>query len=357
MAGTAPLSLSGLEDDDLADVLAQLARFDDDLRGARVLVTGATGWFGTWLLDALVALDRTRRLGLRIVAASRDPQAFAARHPALHRAPQIEWITADVRRLFTVEGRITHVIHAATDASARLNADDPDRMYDTIVSGTRHVLDVAARASAARLLFVGSGAVYGVQPAGVSAFSEDHVVAPALRDTGNAYAEGKRAAERLILAWQQAGHGTASIARCFAFTGPHMPFDAHFAIGNFVRDALEREALVVRGDGRPLRSYLYMGDLVVWLLTILLAGRAGRAYNVGSDDAVSIATLAQRCVASTGRAVDVVVEGRPGDARDYVPVIDRARDELGLAVRVPLDAAIDRTVAWRRRTVMPEAVS
>ena len=348
-------SLSGLDPRDLADVLAHTTRLRSQLGGARIVVTGATGWFGTWLLDALVAIDRAARLDLRIVAVSRHPEAFAARHPRLHAAPVIEWLRADVRDpLLDVAGPVTHVIHGATEASAALNAGDPQRMFDTIVDGTRHVLRIAARHDRARVLLIGSGAVYGAQPSDVERLREDHPLASNPLDVANAYAEGKRAAEHLAAIRHAVDGLHVAIARCFAFAGPHMPFDTHFAIGNFIRDAIDGDAIRIAGDGTPRRSYLYASDLVVWLLTILVEGRALRPYNVGADDAVSIRDLATLCADAGGSGAGVVVEGRSG-GRDYVPDTTRARTELGLGVHVDLHDAIARTTAWRRRQSAPVA--
>ena len=337
------VSLSGLDPLDLADVVASTARVQRALRGARIVVTGATGWFGTWLLDALVAMNRAAALDLRIVAVSRRPEAFAARHPRLHAAREIEWIAADVRDPLTIGGPVTHVIHGATEASAKLNRDEPDRMFATIVDGTRNVLRVAAAHPGAACLLIGSGAVYGRQPAGLPALAEEQALASDPLDVASAYAEGKRAAEHLAAIWH-ASHGVpVRVARCFAFVGPHMPFDAHFAVGNFLRDALDGDAIRIAGDGRPRRSYLYASDLVTWLLTILVDGRPMRPYNVGSHEALSIRDLADRCAAGAGGAIEVLVAGAAGGS-DYVPDTRRARSELGLAVRVPLDDAIGRTI-------------
>ena len=341
------VSLTGLDAGDIDDVLRHAARFEPDLRGARILVTGATGWFGTWLLDALVALNRARSLELRIVAVSRQPHLFAMKHPRLYPAEEIEWITADIRDPFDVAGPITHVIHAATEASARLNAEEPDRMFDTIVSGTRNLLKVAARHRDAKILLISSGAVYGAQPLDIDRLAEDYQGAPDVLDAGNAYAEGKRAAEQLAAIWHATFGLHITIARCFAFVGPHMPFDAHFAIGNFIRDALEGDEIHIKGDGKPLRSYLYMSDLMAWLLTILAEGRAMRPYNVGAEEPVSIATLAARCATVSDRDVRVRIDGDSAGGRNYVPDTSRARDELGLVTRVPLDEAIRRTAAWK----------
>jgi dTDP-glucose 4,6-dehydratase len=158
------------------------------------------------------------------------------------------------------------------------------------------------------------------------------------------YGEAKREAERLC-----AESGVDFVtARAFAFLGPYLPLDAHFAAGNFLRDARRGGPILVRGDGTALRSYLYPADLVVWLLRILLRGRRARAYNVGSDEVVSTAQLA-RCIAvAVRRPPEVVIQSvQPqGPQNIYLPDIRRARAELNLDVAIPLQDAIARTLAF-----------
>lgn len=145
------------------------------------------------------------------------------------------------------------------------------------------------------------------------------------------------------------------IARCFAFAGPYMKLDEHFAIGNFIRDAMTVGSISVAGDGRAVRSYQYAGDLVVWLWTILLRGESLRAYNVGSEEAVNIAELAERVARalrpSNGPAIDVKILGKPSSApvHRYVPSTARARQELGLSCTVTLEEMVRRTRDWAER--------
>lgn len=120
--------------------------------------------------------------------------------------------------------------------------------------------------------------------------------------------------------------------------------------GNFLRDALENRPIAIRGDGRPLRSYLYADDLVRWLRRLLEAGEPGRIYNVGSENAVSIAELAERCAALRTPPSAVTVLGHPDGlpAPRYLPDTARARRELGLAETVNLDEALRLTFEFHR---------
>ena len=344
---------------DIENLLARTPDLWLGLRNARVFITGGTGFFGIWLLEALLAANRTLALNCRVVALSRDPGRFAAKAPHLANDPALSLINGDVRSFEFPSGPVTHVIHAATESSTTLNADDPQTMYDVCVEGTRRALALAREKQASHFLLTSSGAVYGRQPPEVTHIPEDFPLTPGQPGIRNAYAEGKRAAEELCIAASRpdavGGCVHATIARCFAFVGPHLPLDIHFAIGNFIRDALAGGPIRIGGDGTPYRSYLYAADLVEWLLVILLNGQAGRPYNVGSEAAVSIRELADRVAAVSaaerperGRP-DVLVARQPQPgvpSERYVPDCGRARTELGLIPATSLDTAILRTMRF-----------
>jgi dTDP-glucose 4,6-dehydratase len=347
---------------DIARLLARTPSLWEPLRGASLFISGGTGFFGVWLLEAILAANRERSLGCRVAVLSRDPARFAGKAPHLAADPALTFVEGDVRGFRFPDGPITHVIHAATEASASLNADDPQAMFDVCVEGTRRMLALAQEKRSQRFLFTSSGAVYGRQPPELAHVPEDFCGGPDPLDLRSAYAEGKRAAELLcaIAARSSAAGGAGlhvSIARCFAFVGPHLPLDVHFAIGNFIRDCVAGGPIRIGGDGTPYRSYLYAADLAEWLFTILLHGETGRAYNVGSEEAVSIRQLADRVadVAATvwaDRGRPEIVMGKqpaPGVvAERYVPNCSRARTELGLAPATSLDDAIRRTMLAAR---------
>lgn len=310
------------------------------LRGGRLLVTGGTGFLGSWITSSLLGADRALRLGLRVTLVSRRPGRLSLPEDA-----GVEVLAADVRSL-QHQGRFDFVLHGAASSSAVYGEGDgePRAMSRTIVDGTQAVLEIASR-SHARLLFLSSGAVYGhqVAPVGESASTGPDPLDPRL-----AYGQAKRLAETLCAAASAAGDLEAVVGRLFAFVGPRLPLDVHYAAGNFLAAALEGRALRVLGDGRPFRSYLYAGDLPEWCWALLVRGAPGRAYNVGSPEALSILELAQRISRLGGAELPVEVVGAPGGgaAPWYVPDTSRARDELGLRPRVGLEAALEKSYRW-----------
>jgi len=326
-----------------------------ELRDARILITGASGFFGRWLIESLLSADERYKLGVRMVALSRDPDRFQDGAPHLA-GSALRWIRGSVATLEPGDlggEKLDMVIHLATEADPRA---DPCAARAVITDGTRRALAVAARARARRFLFTSSGAVYGRQPADLERIDESYPGRPDLTDPTSPYAlpgEAKRQAELLCEKCAREDGLGAVIARCFTFAGPGLPADSKFAFGNFMRDALAGGPIVVEGDGTPVRSYLHGADLAVWLWTLLLRGAPGRAYNVGSERAVSLRRLAETIGETLGiPRVEVLKSARPGHAPDrYVPSTARARDELGLSESFELQEIIRRTAAWQRMAV------
>ena len=316
-------------------------------------MTGGTGFFGSWLLESLAWANTTLDLQANVTVLTRNASAFSKKCPHLFQNPALNFYEGDVKNFIFPKTPFSHIIHAATEASATLNNNSPLHMFDTILSGTRHVLDFAVATGAKRILFASSGAVYGRQPPAVSHLSEEYQGIPTVDDPRSAYAIGKYAAEHLCHLYVKKEGLDIKIARCFAFVGPYLPLDIHFAIGNFIRDGLAGDTIHIGGDGTPYRSYLYAADLVIWLWTILFRGVTLRPYNVGSDEAYSIAEIAQLVaeVFAPQRKVHIAKKADPAFLPErYVPSINRAKEELGLVPRISLIRAVEFTKKWHERS-------
>lgn len=322
-----------------------------ELRGARLFVTGGTGFVGVWLLETLALADTRHALDLRIDVLTRDVKAAAARLPALAARPEVRFVAGDVRDFAFPDGDYSHIMHlAAVTARATFDDADPLEQFDIAYQGTRRVLTFAAHCGACRLLMTSSGSVYsGAAEYGMAPISESYLGAPQTDDLLSAPEHGKRAAEFLV-AYHRRQYGLATaVARCFSFLGPGLPFDIHYAVGNFIRDALWGKAVVVNGDGSPVRSYLDVGDWVVWLLVMLTRAPGGSVYNVGSDVAISILELATRVrdLLAPDKPIVVLAANTGKVNRNiYVPNISRAREDLQLDIWTPLDESIRSTAEF-----------
>ena len=350
--------------EDQARILAATRGLWGELRGQRVFVTGGTGFFGTWLVESFCDVNRELGLDARVTVLSRDPARFAAKAPHLAGDPAVTMLAGDVRNFAFPEGEFRYVIHAATEASLKQSQEQPLDMLSTILAGTERTLEFAAQCGARKFLLTSSGAVYGKQPSEITHLPEIYAGAPDPLDPASVYAEGKRTSELMCALYQKAASARgvefeAKIARCWAFCGPHLPLDTHFAIGNFIGDVLAGRPIAIGGDGTPRRSYLYASDLVVWLWTMLFRAPALVPINVGSGRDVSIRELAE-VVAKTlapGTEVRVAKEAVAGAApARYVPDVKRAEELLGLRETVSLEEAIRRTAEWHSPRRQPDTV-
>ena len=319
------------------------------LRGTSLLLTGGTGFIGTWLLEILAYCNDRCAQPCRVVIPTRNKQAFADKAPHLAQRADFIFINGDVRTFRFPDMPCDFVIHAAAPADRTLVGTEPLQVVETIVSGTRHSLELAVRKAAKRLLFVSSGAVYGTQPPNCARLPEIYRGAPDLSTPLAAYAEAKRLAEVTCAIYRQQFHLSTCIARPFTLIGPYQPLDLGFAITDFIRDGLQGHPIRITGDGSAVRSYCYGADAAYWLLCLLLEGQSGAAYNVGSDEAISILALAQKVEAHLqlyGIHSSIEMAGAASAASRYVPDVSRAQTELNLARRFDLDQALNHTLAW-----------
>jgi dTDP-glucose 4,6-dehydratase len=313
------------------------------LAGQSIFIAGGTGFIGKWLLATLLDANEKLSLDCRITVLSRDPGAFQRAWPAV--AERVHWIAGDIRDFPITNEHFDVIVHAATDVASQISPQD---VFSTCLDGTRRLLELASRCGVNRLLLVSSGAIYGPLPTGMTHVSESHLGGPDPLLGSSAYGEGKRVSECLCA--QASANGLeVKIARVFALVGPHLPLDKHFAIGNFLRAAMAGEQIVVQGDGTPYRSYLYAADMAAWLWAIMFRGSKTRAYNVGSEESLSILDLAEQIPNILGCKLDIFTRQQPqpgSAATHYVPNTARARLELRLPGAMALQEAIVRTAGW-----------
>jgi dTDP-glucose 4,6-dehydratase len=194
--------------------------------------------------------------------------------------------------------------------------------------------------------------VYGRQPLDLSHLPETWEGAPQISDSNSAYHEGKRVAELMgnIAATKQGLQFVT--ARLFAFIAPFLPLGTHFAAGNFIRDAATSNQIEIQSGGGSVRSYLYATDLCSSLWALLARGVSMRAYNVGSEQDVTIKDLALEIASCTNRNAEVVIHGVDDteNVNRYVPSVDRAFKELNVSQTVSLSQSILRTSNWLTET-------
>jgi dTDP-glucose 4,6-dehydratase len=334
---------------DLNHILEHTGGVWDSLRGQRIFITGGTGFVGTWLLESFAWANDRLELGSTAVVLTRNRESFSRRAPHLACHEALQFLEGDAHSFPHPAGDFPFIIHAATEKAVPATADLPLGAYFRDLQTTLYVLEFAKAQGTKRFLFTSSGAVYGKQPSDMEHIREEYVGAPATTDSNSTYGQAKHGSEFMCTMYARQFGFAGVIARLFAFSGPYLPLDLNFAVGNFVGDVLSGRPVHIGGDGTPYRSYLYAADLAIWLWTLLVRGESSRPYNVGSGEAVSISELARAVVRATRPQTEIriasqSVQGAP--AARYVPSVERAREELGLVPLISLEDGIRRMYEW-----------
>lgn len=333
-------------ENDLSQIAASTQIEWKDLKNSNLLITGGTGFIGHWLIRSLLYANDEFSLNINITVPSRSPEIFIKNNEHLLANGNLNLVSLDITKE-TLSGEFTHIIHAAADASTSLKKENSISTFNTIVHGTENTLKLAASLSSAKVIFLSSGAVYGQQPADLLTISENWTGASNPITPKNIYGEAKRAAEMLCAIYREALDVNVITARVFSLLGPFLALDTHFAAGNFIRDALAGEKIIVQGDGCAIRSYLYPSDLIVWLLALLTGSPRENTYNIGSEHTISIAKLAQLVSQLVGRNGYKILNlnDKGWNPGRYVPDTSLIRNEFNLKETRSLEYAILSTAA------------
>jgi nucleoside-diphosphate-sugar epimerase len=324
----------------------------DNLRNETLLITGGTGFVGTWLSELVVFLNDNYEFGTNLILLSRDQDSFKKDQPHIANRDDVKLIERDVRNLTDIPNDATYIIHAAASPDRRVHASEPLRTVHTIVEGTNTLLEYASRLpEVEKILNLSSGLIYGNQPLEINGISENMMGGLDCGVFGSAYAESKRMAENICSIYRNQHRLPITTARPFAFIGPYQSLDRPWAINNFIRDGLLGGPIRILGDGRTVRSYMYPSDMAWWLLNILVRGEVGQSYNVGSPDPISLQDLAMKIASnfsSSPKIISGLSRSPEQQASKFVPNVELAHRTLDLKVKVDLDTAIKRTIRWNQ---------
>lgn len=335
---------------DLDFILEHSGNIWDSLRNQQIFITGGTGFIGRWLVESLVWANERHHLNAEAVLLTRSPEAFQTKAPHLAAHPSIHLHKGEAASFDFPDGTFPFVIHGATEPHLPATPENPTASFDLDLQATHRVLQFASTHGTQRFLFTSSGRAYGEQPTNVTHLSEDYPGAPRTLDVGSPYGQAKHASEFVCAMYGKQFGFITVLARLFAFSGPFLPLDLNFAIGNFIKNVLDGGPVRIGGDGTPYRSYLYAAEMAIWIWTMLISGQS-RLYNVGSEENISIADLARAVVQNTAPDTPIEIGRQPvqgAPASRYVPTVARVREEFGLRQILSLDEQIRRMYEWNR---------
>lgn len=329
-----------------ADTHQSLSRY---LRRQHVAVVGGFGFAGTWLAEMISALNDERGVCARLTLIGRDGQSWRQANAHLQR-DDIALYPSDVRSAFEFPRDTTLVIYAAGIADPRVQASDPQFVYQSILFGLDNALTAANRLEALqRFVNISSGLVVG-RVDSASPLSESSLGLLDFQRPHNLYAEMRRAGEAMVSSHASQYRLPVSTIRAFSFLGPFQPLNAPWALNSFIRDALLGHEIRVHGTGTSRRGYLYGSDVAAWLLQAALVGKDSATYNIGGDEIVSHEQVAQWVSELTQPQPRILIKTSLADdnrSHDFLPDLTHTRHELGVSVTVDVRTAIQRTMQWQ----------
>jgi nucleoside-diphosphate-sugar epimerase len=249
------------------------------LKNKSILVTGARGLIGSYLIDLIMLLNENKKLNCKVYALGLSSRGKERFKDYLDN-PLFEYIEHDVNTDLELDEKIDYVIHLASNTHPMQYAKEPIKTITTNVLGTYNLLNFAVKKNVKRFVFASSVEIYGENKKDVELFDEDYCGYINSNTLRAGYPEGKRCGEALCQAYKEEKELDVVIPRFSRIYGPTILKDDSKAISQFLFKALNNEDIVLKSEGKQHYSYTYVYDAVYALLLIMLNGENGEAYNI-----------------------------------------------------------------------------
>jgi nucleoside-diphosphate-sugar epimerase len=321
----------------------------DLLTNKSILITGGTGFFGKWFLELIFYANKNYNTNILTTLITRNENKFFLENPHYKNNKFLKIIQIDILDLKKINHKFDFLLHmAATSAIETFNGETDTNKTRTLFNGAKNIMEIAIENNISKILFTSSGVVYGSSSKDIK--DESDVSHSLNLEKRNGLAKGKILAEDIISNLSLENNINFKIARCFSFVGPYLPLDIHYAIGNFINDAIFKDKILINGNGSPYRSYLYISDTLIWL-TKLLVGNEEGVFNVGSERRIQIIELANMVRDIIAPSKEVIIQEKEvhegNFKRDvYLPNTTKIRESLGVKEWTSLENAISKTAEF-----------
>lgn len=324
----------------------------EKLKNKKILITGANGLIGSYLVDVLHRSNKEFNMGIAIYALGRNLERLKKRFPYGLVNEDITFVEHDVIIPFNEqeEKYVDYVIHAASNSYPKVIYGDPVGTIQANIIGTINLLQYMKNLRGTRFLFVSSGEIYGQADKDVLSFSESYTGKIDILSARSCYPLSKRCAENLCVSYsQQFGVNTVIVRPCHTY-GPNVTEMDNRANTQFIERALKQENIILKSKGSQIRSYSYIGDTASGLLTVLINGIGNEAYNLSSTySTVSIAGFAEKVAELTGVKVIYTYDDTQPTPFDRAVLNNEKLKRLGWTSAFGLDEGIRHTLLISRR--------
>jgi dTDP-glucose 4,6-dehydratase len=294
-----------------------------DFTGYKILITGASGFVGSWVIELLRHFTSKSKQEIEIVGLSRDLKSTLQKF-GRENFDFVNWIEGGVEKIPNIEFQFTHSVHAATPTTKQTGSMDLANLRHSSIDGMSYLLDLArSNGNKPRILHTSSGAVYGsikLENGRIPLVQNPRIGNLDHNGRHYEYALAKREVEALLNSATQNGSVSGVNARLFAFYGPGIPTTSHYAVGNLVDQALHASFLKLNGTGKATRSYMtgnFMAAIILYILSSDIVG----ATHIGSPEGKTLGSWANLVSEVCGKKLEIAGEFDDSDDK-YVPLLD-----------------------------------
>ncbi len=280
--------------DDINTIIESV-NFWHTLFGKNILITGASGFIASYIVEVLLELNRNNNAGITVYALARDREKFNTRFQQHLNNESLVLILSDVVsdvRQF-IPNRLAFIIHAASNASPKYYGSDPVGTLEANTIGTSQLLSLGKEHKVESFLYISSAEVYGIPGKTPTSETDFGYLDP--MTVRSCYAESKRMGENMCVSWHHQWSVPVKVARPFHTYGPGMDLNDGRVYADFIKNVINQEPIIINSAGLAQRAFCYLSDAIEALFCVLLKGNTGEAYNIGNDQAeISIVNLANR---------------------------------------------------------------
>lgn len=335
--------------------VAELALPWEKMQNQSVLLSGATGLIGTFFIDVIMYRNRFFNMDCKVIAIGRSEQHMRERFETYLNDEHFDFLICDINKPLPSDNLsdIAYILHLASNTHPMAYATDPIGTIITNIIGTRNMLDFAVEHHAKRMVFASSNEVYGENRGDTEKYTEEYCGYINCNTMRAGYPESKRCGEALCQAYIAQKNIDVVIPRITRSYGPTLLNSDTKALSQFLRKACASENIVLKSDGMQYYSYLYVADTVSGLLTVLLCGKCGEAYNIADESSdIRLKDLAQ--IVADYAGTEVVFEIPDTFEQSGYSKATKARlnsekiQRLGWRARYPIASGISRTIDMMR---------
>ena len=329
---------------DLNFIINKILDIKSNFNKKKILLVGGTGFIGKWLVMTFNQLNKKYKTNITIFILTRDKYKFLKHYSEFKKIKSVIFIQGDILNFKIKNIDFDYIIHAGSDL--KVEKKDQGKYLKELSIGSKRIFGIKNKKIKTRILFLSSGSVYKNNNA-TNKIGESKFYLPSKFPIDNTYAFGKILAEIFAKLFIKFKNKNIIIVRGFSFVGPYQQFERGFAITDFIKDSLENKDIKLNNGNNIFRSYLYIADLIIWLLHILVRSKKGEIYNVGSDKEINLTKLSKKIIKINKSGSKVIKNNNQNKKINYyVPNIDKAKKKFNLRVWTSLEHSIDKTTTW-----------